>query len=76
MSLYSEYDNFYQVNTPPTVLGGKNRALKALRDKYGRFMPDDDWRRDCWELPEVHGRQGGLKRAATAKRNQGKFARN
>lgn len=75
MSLYSEYDNFYAANPTPTQLGGRNRALKARRDRYGRFMPADEWRQELWELPEVHGRAGGLKRAETAVRIRGKFAR-
>jgi hypothetical protein len=75
MSLYSEYDNFYKAHTPPHILGGKNRAVKAVRDRYGRFLPTEPWRQDFHEPTEPHGRAGGLKRAATAKRQQGKFAR-
>ena len=74
MSLYSTYDAFYAENIPPARLGGINRAIKARRDKYGRFMPRDEFLQSMWELPERHGRAGGLKRASTARRINGRFA--
>jgi len=65
----------YMLYTPPTshidpVLGGKARAAKARRDKWGRMLPNNG------ELnpPTDHGLIGGLTRARTAQRNaQGRF---
>ena len=39
MSLYNTYDNFYDHNPDPRVVGGRNRATQATRDALGRFQP-------------------------------------
>ena len=71
MSIYDPriWDN----KVSAAVIGGRNRAIKALRDKFGRFLPDDEFMQTLWTLPECHGVEGGRKRAQTAKRIQGKF---
>ena len=70
-SLYSAYDSYYSTRLSPTQLGGVNRVKTARRDRWGRLLPKS------YDLPkpECHGRQGGIKRAATAKRINGKFAK-
>lgn len=60
--------------TPANVLGGINRAKTAERDRQGRFLPKDAMIKALWSLDPEHGKLGGKKRAATAKREKGKFA--
>lgn len=52
----SIYDpTLWDTLTPANVLGGRSRAIKACRDKWGRFLPASG------ELPAPvqHGRAGG-----------------
>lgn len=70
--MYSTYDDFYQTHLSPIQLGGLNRAKNAKRDKWGRFMANND----TVSLPEPDRRTAGLKRAAQAKRDtKGRFTK-
>lgn len=40
---------------PANVLGGRNRAIKARRDKWGRLLPNDH----DLPAPACHGKAGG-----------------
>ena len=67
----SAYDpNRFDRELPANVRGGITRA-KMPRDILGRFLPASG------ELPYDihHGESGGKKRAATAKREKGKFVK-
>lgn len=58
----SVYDpDLWDNKTPANVLGGRNRATKAVRDKLGRFMPSDQESQKYWTLDPDHGKAGGLK---------------
>lgn len=46
--------------TPANVRGGHSRAIKAKRDKLGRFMPNDVVGQELWTLDPQHGKAGGL----------------
>lgn len=69
--IYSTYDDFYRTHLSSIQLGGLNRAKTAKRDKWGRFMSNDD---TVSLLPEPDRRTAGLKRVAQAKRDtKGRF---
>ena len=69
MSIYDPA--MWNAKTPANVLGGRNRAIKALRDKQGRFLPNDPFIQSLWSLDPQHGRRGGL--ALLAKYGRGYF---
>lgn len=57
----SIYDpSLWDTLTPANVLGGHRRMIKAVRDRLGRFMPDDEVGRELWTLDPEHGRAGGV----------------
>jgi len=62
----------YEYYTPPQrIAGGKARARTALRDKYGRFLPNNG---QSLPEPTVHGVEGGKARAERAYRDaRGRF---
>lgn len=72
MSLYDLYDSFHPVYTRiQCAKGGKRRVETGKRDRWGRLLPHSG------ELPEPteHGRKGGLKRALTGKKVNGKYVK-
>lgn len=74
----SVYDpEFWDRKTPANVIGGRNRAIKAQRDKLGRFLPNDEVGRELWSLDPNHGKPGGVSRVIKALRDaRGRFKAN
>ena len=72
MSIYDP--NIWDKKVPANVIGGRNRSLKARRDKLGRFMPNDQVGQELWSLDPQHGKPGGVGRAIKAMRDErGRF---
>lgn len=61
--------------TPSHVIGGINRAATAERDLQGRFLPHDQHKCAIWLLDPDHGVRGGRVRAATGKREKGRYSK-
>jgi len=59
------YDLYIPPNSPSKA--GKARAAVAKRDKWSRFLPNDN---KALPVPECHGRAGGIKRAKIGKRDK------
>lgn len=72
MSLYDLYDSFHPIYTRKQAQrGGQRRVETGKRDRWGRLLPRSG------KLPEPtnHGRAGGLKRALTGRRENGKYVK-
>lgn len=65
----STYDLYTESGWNPSREGGRKRASLALRDRQGRFTNNPNR-----PLDPQHGKPGGIKRAATARREKGRFA--